>query len=51
VARPVCPTVLHIQQNNGERITHKQAFIRFILSIVSFSTLGLGFIYQFLRVD
>lgn len=36
----------HIVQNNDKNITHQQAFIRFILSIVSFSTVGLGFIYQ-----
>lgn len=36
----------HIIQNNGDPITHKQVFIRFILSIVSFSAAGLGFIYQ-----
>ena len=41
----------HIQQNNGKYITHKQAFIRFILSIVSFATLGLGFIYQLFNSD
>lgn len=36
----------HITQNNGDAITHKQAFIRFVLSTVSFSIAGLGFIYQ-----
>lgn len=36
----------HIMQDNGKSITHKQALIRFILSIVSFSVVGLGFIYQ-----
>jgi uncharacterized RDD family membrane protein YckC len=41
----------HIQQNNGKSITHRQAFIRFILSIVSFVTLGLGFIYQLFNSD
>ena len=35
-----------VEQNNGENITQKQAFIRFILAIVSFSVLGLGFVYQ-----
>lgn len=41
----------HIQQNNGEHITYKQAFIRFILSAVSFSAFGLGFIYQLFNSD
>ncbi|SMN10883.1 FIG023103: Predicted transmembrane protein [uncultured Candidatus Thioglobus sp.] len=36
----------HVQQANGEHISHQQALIRFVLSIVSFSALGLGFIYQ-----
>jgi len=35
-----------VEQNNGENITQKQAFIRFVLAIVSFSALGLGFVYQ-----
>ena len=35
-----------VEQNNGENITQKQAFIRFILAIVSFSVVGLGFVYQ-----
>ncbi|KAA0445205.1 MAG: RDD family protein [Candidatus Thioglobus sp.] len=35
-----------IAQNNGAPITHKQALLRFILSIVSFSAAGAGFIYQ-----
>ena len=35
-----------VEQNNGENITQKQAFIRFVLAIVSFSVLGLGFVYQ-----
>ena len=30
----------------GENITHKQAFIRFMAGLLSFSTLGIGFIYQ-----
>lgn len=37
---------IHITQDNGKLITHKQAFIRFVLSILSFSVVGLGFIYQ-----
>ncbi|WXT99679.1 MAG: hypothetical protein Ctma_0383 [Catillopecten margaritatus gill symbiont] len=41
----------HIIQNNGEAITHKHAFIRFVLSIVSFSAAGLGFIYQLFDKD
>lgn len=36
----------HITQDNGESVTHKQALTRFALSIVSFSVVGLGFIYQ-----
>jgi len=35
-----------VEQNNGENITQKQAFIRFVLAIVSFSIVGLGFVYQ-----
>jgi uncharacterized RDD family membrane protein YckC len=35
-----------VKQNNGENITQKQAFIRFVLAIVSFSIVGLGFVYQ-----
>ncbi len=41
----------HIQRNNGERITHKQAFIRFILSIVCVLSLGIGFVYQLFNND
>ena len=41
----------HISQNNGKSITHKQAFIRFVLSIVSFSVAGLGFMYQWFNKD
>ena len=37
-----------IKQNSGENITHKQAFIRFVLAIISFAVAGLGFIYQLL---
>lgn len=40
-----------IQQNNGDNITHKQAFIRFVLATVSFSVVGLGFIYQLFNKD
>ncbi|MDC9714957.1 MAG: RDD family protein [Gammaproteobacteria bacterium] len=36
----------HIVQNNDKNITHKQAFIRFVLSIASFSVVGLGLLYQ-----
>lgn len=35
-----------VQQDNGELITHKQALIRFILSVVSLWMMGLGFVYQ-----
>jgi uncharacterized RDD family membrane protein YckC len=35
-----------VVQNNGQNITQKQAFIRFLLAIFSFSAFGLGFIYQ-----
>ncbi|AYQ56319.1 RDD domain containing protein [Bathymodiolus thermophilus thioautotrophic gill symbiont] len=41
----------HIVQNNNKNITHQQALIRFVLSIVSFSTLGLGFVYQLFNKD
>jgi uncharacterized RDD family membrane protein YckC len=41
----------HISQNNGEPITHKQAFIRFVASIASFCIVGLGFIYQWFNKD
>ncbi|CAB9539942.1 hypothetical protein [uncultured Gammaproteobacteria bacterium] len=41
----------HIVQNNGKNITHQQAFIRFILSIMSFSAAGLGFVYQLFNKD
>ena len=34
-------------QPNQENITHQQALIRFLAGIVSFLTLGAGFIYQF----
>jgi len=40
-----------IQQSNGDNITHKQAFIRFVLATVSFSIAGLGFIYQLFNKD
>ena len=40
-----------IQQSNGDNITHRQAFIRFILAAVSFSIVGLGFIYQLFNKD
>ncbi len=36
----------HIEQHNGGNINHKQAFIRFVLSILSFLPAGLGFVYQ-----
>lgn len=36
----------HIEQTNGRRITHKQAFMRFISSILSFLPAGFGFMYQ-----
>lgn len=36
----------HIEQTNGQHITHKQAFVRFVLSILSFLLAGLGFVYQ-----
>jgi len=41
----------HIVQNNGAPITHAQSFMRFTLSIVSFSALGVGFIYQLFDKD
>ncbi|BAS68095.1 MAG: RDD family protein [Gammaproteobacteria bacterium] len=41
----------HIVQYNGDPITHKQAFVRFFLSILSFSAAGLGFIYQLFDRD
>ncbi|MBT4577924.1 RDD family protein [bacterium] len=40
-----------IEQDSGENITHKQAFIRFVLAIISFSVVGLGFIYQLFNKD
>lgn len=40
-----------IQQNNGDNITHKQAFIRFVLAFISFAVVGLGFIYQLFNKD
>ncbi|MBT3195406.1 MAG: RDD family protein [Candidatus Ruthia sp.] len=40
-----------IEQNSGKNITHKQAFIRFVLAIISFSVVGLGFIYQLFNKD
>ncbi|RUM80381.1 MAG: RDD family protein, partial [Candidatus Thioglobus sp.] len=40
-----------IQQNNGDNITHKQAFVRFVLAIISFAVAGLGFIYQLFNKD
>ncbi|RUM77093.1 MAG: RDD family protein [Candidatus Thioglobus sp.] len=40
-----------IQQNNGDNITHKQAFVRFVLAIISFAVVGLGFIYQLFNKD
>jgi len=40
-----------IEQNNGENITQKQAFVRFILATLSFAFIGLGFIYQLFNKD
>ena len=40
-----------IEQNNGDNITHKQAFVRFVLAIISFAVAGLGFIYQLFNKD
>ncbi|RUM82762.1 MAG: RDD family protein [Candidatus Thioglobus sp.] len=40
-----------IQQNNGDNITHKQAFTRFMLTIISFAVVGLGFVYQLFNKD
>jgi len=40
-----------IEQNNGDNITHKQAFVRFVLAIISFAVVGLGFIYQLFNKD
>ncbi len=40
-----------IEQDNGENITQKQAFIRFILATLSFAVIGLGFIYQLFNKD
>ncbi len=40
-----------IQQNNGDNITHKQAFVRFILAIISVTVVGLGFVYQLFNKD
>lgn len=35
-----------VVQDNGEKITHKQAFIRFCMAFVSFALFGLGYVYQ-----
>jgi len=40
-----------IEQNNGDNITHKQAFVRFMLAALSFAVIGLGFIYQLINKD
>jgi len=40
-----------IEQDNGENITQKQAFVRFILAILSFAVIGLGFVYQLFNKD
>ncbi|HIM58914.1 MAG TPA: RDD family protein [Gammaproteobacteria bacterium] len=40
-----------IKQQNGENITQKQAFVRFVLAFVSFAIFGLGFIYQLFNKD
>ncbi len=40
-----------IQQSNGDNITHKQAFVRFVLAALSFAVIGLGFIYQLINKD
>jgi len=40
-----------IEQNNGDNITHKQAFVRFVLAIISFAVVGFGFIYQLFNKD
>lgn len=38
-------------QHNNQNITHRQAFVRFTLGLVSFMTFGLGFAYQFLNKE
>jgi len=40
-----------IEQNNGNNITHKQACARFVLAIISFTVVGLGFVYQLFNKD
>jgi len=40
-----------IEQNNGNNITHKQACARFVLAIISFAVVGLGFVYQLFNKD
>ncbi|MCS5586439.1 MAG: RDD family protein [Gammaproteobacteria bacterium] len=40
-----------IEQKNGDNITHKQAFVRFVLATLSFAVIGLGFIYQLINKD
>ncbi|WP_024792168.1 RDD family protein [Candidatus Ruthturnera calyptogenae] len=40
-----------IKQMSGNNITHKQAFIRFISAIFSFTIFGLGFLYQLFNKD
>jgi len=40
-----------IGQSNGDNITHKQAFVRFILATISFAVVGLGFVYQLFNKD
>ncbi len=42
---------IEIIQFNGDNITHKQAFMRFIVAIFSFTFMGLGFIYQLFNKD
>ncbi|MDG2395198.1 RDD family protein [Candidatus Thioglobus sp.] len=38
-------------QHNNQNITHRQAFVRFILGLVSFMAFGLGFAYQFFNKE
>lgn len=38
-----------VTQTDNTPITHTQALIRFVLSVVSFAVFGLGFIYQLLN--
>ncbi len=42
---------VRIVQNSGKNVTHKQALIRFILAIFSFTIGGFGFIYQLFNAD